>query len=81
MPGSFDSREDYMQRRGRPPTGVGDEGGGGAEVTFRVASFRYDQETSVEYKKFLTLKGLQKHIEHLVRDTQVDYVSLRLIRE
>lgn len=49
-------------------------------VTFRVASFRHDQETSVEYKKFLTLRGLLRHIEHLAEETVVDYVSLRIIR-
>jgi len=51
------------------------------KIHFRVASFRHDQETSVEYKKYKTLKGLKKHIEHLVEDTEVDYISLRIIRK
>jgi len=48
---------------------------------FRVAAFRHDQERSVSYRPFKTVKGLLRHIAHLAEATDVDYVSLRIIRE
>jgi len=48
---------------------------------FRVAAFRANEEASIEYTRLTTLRGLLRHIEHLVQETSVDYVSLRIIRE
>lgn len=49
-------------------------------IEFRVASFRHDQKTSVSYRPFKTVTGLLRHIAHLAEKTEVDYVSLRIIR-
>jgi len=49
-------------------------------IEFRVAAFRHDQKTSVSYRPIKTVRGLLRHIAHLAEQTEVDYVSLRIIR-
>lgn len=47
---------------------------------YRLATFRHDQRTSVSYKSFKTLKGLLRALERVIGATDIDYVSLRVIR-
>jgi len=46
-----------------------------------MACFRVDEEKSLKYQKYKTVKGFQKAIGKVIKELEPDYISVRVIRD